>query len=58
MPKVFFYDGDAPRDRVYIQTPPPRSRYGFGKFCGDFFMTAITGGLWLFWVVIRQMRRR
>ena len=57
MPKVFFYDGDVPRDRLYLQTAPPR-RYGFFKFCGDIFMTAITGGLWLIWVFVREMRRR
>jgi hypothetical protein len=27
--------------------------YSVGKFLGDCFMTAITGGLWLGWVAIR-----
>lgn len=32
--------------------------YGFWKFLGDCFMTFITGGFWLIWVFIREMRKR
>jgi len=32
-------------------------RYGFGKFIFDCLMTVITGGFWLIWVFIREMRR-
>jgi hypothetical protein len=32
-------------------------RYGFWKFLGDVFMTIITGGLWLIWIFVREMRR-
>jgi len=31
-------------------------RYGFWKFVGDCLMTLLTGGLWLIWVFIREMR--
>jgi len=31
-------------------------RYGIFKFTGDIFMTIITGGLWLIWIFIREMR--
>lgn len=57
MPKVFFYDGDAPRERIYLQTQPKR-RYGCFGFFGDILMTVCTGGLWLIWVFVREMRRR
>jgi len=57
VPKVFYYDGKAPRDRVYIATRPPR-RYGLGRFLFDCFMVFLTGGLWLIWIFAREMRNR
>lgn len=32
-------------------------RYGFTNFVGDAFMTCLTGGIWLVWVIIREVRR-
>lgn len=32
--------------------------YGFFSFCGDVIMTVITGGFWLIWVFVREMRNR
>ena len=32
--------------------------YGFWKFMGDAFMTLFTGGLWLIWIFVREMRNR
>lgn len=32
-------------------------RYGFTNFVGDAFMTCLTGGIWLIWVIIREVRR-
>jgi hypothetical protein len=59
LPKILFYDGDAPRERIYVQTPVrPRRRYGIFRFGFDLFMTAITGGLWLIWIFVREMRAR
>lgn len=55
MPKLLWFDGDAPRQPLYYQ---PRRTYGFFKFMFDLFMIAITGGLWLLWIFIREMRRR
>lgn len=40
---------------VYIAT---RKRYGFWNFMGDLFMTGLTGGLWLIWIFVREMRGR
>lgn len=34
------------------------SRYGFWKFVFDCIMTVITGGLWLIWIFVREMRKR
>lgn len=55
MPKLFFYDGDAPQ-QIYMQVP--KRRYGFFRFMFDIFMVTITGGLWLVWIFVREMRRR
>ena len=35
-----------------------RKPYGFFAFCGDVFMTFLTGGLWLIWIFVREMRNR
>lgn len=35
-----------------------RKPYGFFSFVFDCLMTIITGGLWLIWVFVREMRRR
>lgn len=35
-----------------------RRRYGFFSFLFDVLLTVITGGLWLIWVFVREMRRR
>jgi hypothetical protein len=56
MPKLFFYDGEAPQT-VYV-AGRQRRNYGCLGFFGDILMTVITGGLWLIWVFVREMRRR
>jgi hypothetical protein len=42
-----------PGYRVYRHKP-----YSCLGFLGDCFMTLITGGLWLVWIFVREMRRR
>jgi hypothetical protein len=32
-------------------------RYGCGSFLFDVMMVLITGGLWLIWIFVREMRR-
>ena len=32
--------------------------YGFFKFVLDVILVCLTGGLWLIWIFIREMRRR
>lgn len=34
----------------------PRKRYGILNLLFDFFMTVITGGLWLIWVLVKYLR--
>lgn len=34
-----------------------QNNYGCFSFLLDIFMTMITGGLWLIWVIIRQSRK-
>ncbi len=35
-----------------------RRKYGFWKFLGDVFLTCLTGGFWLIWIFVREMRNR
>lgn len=35
-----------------------RRRYGLLHFLFDIFMIGITGGLWLVWIFVREMRLR
>lgn len=48
---------EAQMERIYIVTSPSRS-YGCLNFAFDIFMCLITGGLWLIWIFVREMRRR
>lgn len=34
------------------------NRYGLFNFLFDVILTGITGGLWLIWIFVREMRRR
>jgi hypothetical protein len=38
---------------VYYNT----RRYGFWNFVLDCFMTYLTGGLWLIWIFVREIRK-
>jgi hypothetical protein len=44
----------------YVYTNPQDRSNGYGclSFMGDLFMICITGGLWLIWIFIREMRKR
>lgn len=35
-----------------------RKKYGVMSFVGDVLLTLITGGLWLIWIFVREMRGR
>lgn len=35
---------------------PEKPRYRWYHFLGDLFMIAMTGGLWLIWIFVREMR--
>lgn len=41
--------------RLVIKTS---RRYGIFAFLFDLFMICITGGLWLIWIFVREMRNR
>lgn len=32
--------------------------YGFWRFMLDIFLVVITGGFWLIWIFVREMRKR
>ena len=32
-------------------------RYGFWNFVLDFFLSCVTGGLWVFWIIFREIRK-
>lgn len=48
---VFQYGGE-----VFIVSN--RKKYGFWGFMGDLIMICLTGGLWLIWIFVREMRGR
>jgi hypothetical protein len=33
-----------------------KTKYGFGKFLLDVILCVLTGGLWLIWIFVREMR--
>ena len=33
-------------------------KYGLFQFLMDIILTLLTGGLWLIWIFVREMRRR
>jgi hypothetical protein len=35
-----------------------KKRYGFFNFIWDCLLVALTGGLWLIWIFVREMRKR
>jgi len=37
---------------------PAPKRYGFWAFLLDCTLTFVTGGLWLIWIFVREMRGR
>ena len=46
----------APQPVVIVQQEKKKS-YGFFNFIWDVFMVCITGGLWLIWIFVREMRK-
>lgn len=54
--REFYRDNQAYSRHVYFGEP--KKRYGFFSFVFDVLMTAITSGLWLIWIFVREMRRR
>jgi len=43
---------------IQIMCSCHRRKYGFWKFMGDCLMTLVTGGLWIIWIFVREMRNR
>ena len=35
-----------------------RKKYGFWKFMLDCLMVVLTGGFWIIWIFVREMRGR
>jgi hypothetical protein len=35
-----------------------RKKYGFFNFLCDITLTVLTGGLWIIWIFVREMRSR
>ena len=52
--RELFRDNQAYSRSLYLGES--RKRYGFWNFALDVFMTALTSGLWLIWVFVREMR--
>ncbi len=54
--RKLFQDDHYYSQRFYVG--PDKKRYGFFNFVFDCVLTMITGGLWLIWVFVREMRKR
>lgn len=66
-PLIFFAFGGAVAKRASIYRTEyigdiimsnNSSNYGCLNFLFDIFMICITGGLWLIWIFVREMRKR
>lgn len=42
---------------VLVVKDTRRKPYGFFHFLFDIFMIAVTGGLWIIWIFVREMRK-
>jgi hypothetical protein len=54
--REFFRDDQMYSRRMY--TGASRKHYGFFSFMLDVVLTFATGGLWLIWIFVREMRSR
>lgn len=55
----FLYSENEPSQPVYIPVfVRQRRKYGFFHFFFDCALVMITGGLWLIWIFVREMRKR
>lgn len=55
-----FHEDNSSMSSSFTGSTPrkPPKKYGFFKFIFDCLMTLITGGFWLIWVFVREMRGR
>lgn len=52
----FYYEEPQSNQRIIVVNQS--KRYGFVHFMWDCFWTLASGGLWLIWIFIREMRKR
>lgn len=50
-----YYEEPQSNQRIFIVNQP--KHYGFFKFLFDATLTVLTGGLWLIWIFVREMRK-
>lgn len=55
--KIYHDDYYASR-RIYMRRSYRYKKYSFFNFVFDCVLTMITGGLWLIWIFVREMRKR
>lgn len=55
-----YYRNETPMKTktVNININRNRKRYGIMAFLFDLILVCITGGLWLIWIFVREMRNR
>ncbi len=41
----------------YVTMGKQKKKYGFGNFLFDLVMLCLTAGLWLIWIIIREIQR-
>lgn len=53
----FVYSESDSTPPIFVSGQKRRRRYGPFRFIWDCFLTFATGGLWLIWIFVREMRR-
>jgi len=55
---VFLLSFHPDQQGEFKMSTTTRKRYGLLNFALDVLLTCVTGGLWLIWIFVREMRRR
>jgi hypothetical protein len=58
MGRFIFIEDDPRPPQPFVSQRRRRRRYGPLRFLWDCFLVVITGGLWLIWIFVREMRGR
>ena len=55
---IFCSPSSVTHSRASLEGKTTMRKYGLFQFLVDIILTLLTGGLWLIWIFVREMRRR